>query len=85
MAAAVPVNVGASFRNEGFSVIREDDDEWKGHRGRLLCDVTPHSARCLIECDVAFAVPDVGEAEGDAEDDNIRIFMEECGCGLLFG
>jgi hypothetical protein len=38
-----------------------------------------------MERDVVLAVPDVEEAEEDAENDNIRIFMEECGCGLLFG
>jgi hypothetical protein len=37
-----------------------------------------------MESDALLTVHNVEEAERDAEDDNIRIFMEECGRGLSF-
>jgi hypothetical protein len=59
VSAAIPVNIIASFRNEGISVIRHDDDERVGWKRRILFNATGHSARCLMGHDAVLAIPDI--------------------------
>jgi hypothetical protein len=69
MAAAVPHNIVASFRNAGISLLLDDDRV-------LRCQVTPETARCLLGS--PFADPLVERAlageEEDKDDPNIEVF-----------
>jgi hypothetical protein len=68
MAAAVPRNVVASFRNAGISVMLDDDRV-------LRCKITPETARCLLG--TPFADPLAGLELTDEEeegDPNVAVF-----------
>jgi hypothetical protein len=64
MSAACPHNVIESFRNAGFSLKRDANN-------RILCHVTPESARCLFE-----PIEETPELEED--DPNVEEFQNRC-------
>jgi hypothetical protein len=69
LSAASPMNVAASFRNGGISLIQD-------HRGMPICRVTPETTRCLLDPDSLLVLPGIPEDETGDEDDDLEIWID---------
>jgi hypothetical protein len=71
-AACTPINIVKSFRRARIS-LRVDQDE------RILCQITPETARCLIEPEALCQLPAVPDEEDEECDPDFEVFIEKCG------
>jgi hypothetical protein len=68
MSAACPINAVAAFRNAGINLAITDD--------KLVCRITPESARCLVRPVNTEMESPGGETESDGEQMELQVFLE---------
>jgi hypothetical protein len=71
-AAAIPINIVKSFRRAGISLIVDPDEH-------VICQITPETARCLIEPEALCQFPAVPDEEDDECDPDFEVFIKKCG------
>jgi hypothetical protein len=70
--ACTPINIVKSFRRAGISLLVDQDE-------RILCQITPETARCLIEPEALCQLLAVPDEEDEKCDPDFEVFIEKCG------
>jgi hypothetical protein len=72
LAISMPINIVKSFRRTGISLLVDQDEH-------ILCQITPETARCLMEPEALCQLSDVPDEDDEESDLDFGVFIEECG------